>query len=376
MNNKIEGKIELSESPDFEKTHQNLENLIQSLEMNEEEMNLLTGEIHDTFEDVHFELLPSFDEAGDLAIKTEAPMDQATHDDPLMLSFTLSEADSIDLNELMEVAVPLIFRFDGEGDMWIVDHPEETLFRFNRINDHKVVHSFTIPKGSEKYCIGFPGNLILDEEGCLFVLDLVQQTIHKFSGEGEYDNDFQDHLLAASPMISVRDFDLFREERLLVVSDFLRSSVKKISLEGMDMGEVILREGPAPQAFECATGVAALPGGRYFVVDPVKMAVLELDLEGHRIGGFFFNDRSRREMPFCFLMEKSPDRHLFLVDFKSQSLHAYDTNGAIKGVFQVGPNSSTPELSLGFFDFMGQGKLYFLDPRSCRIHCLLYHFEA
>jgi len=369
-------KVELVGSPEFESALASFESLLTSLELSDEEMRLITTVNSDTFDDVHFDLLPSFNEKGDAA--TTPIEGQAGGEDvePLSLPFTLSDQEKIVFDESQEIVKPLLFRFASDGTLWLLDQHEESLFHFYHYSDKDLLSSFTIPKGMEKFCIGYPGGMLIDPENNLYILDVVQQTIHKFSQEGEYDNSFQEQLMGISSFLDLRDFDLIRRERILIVSDYVKGCVRKITLEGRDLGELIVRDISSPQLMESVTGVAASAQSHIFAVDPYRHVVLELDLGGKRVNGFSLEARSSKDLPFCSMMKASPDGALFLMDYASQKLHTYDFFGQLKGVFYAGAGSVNPEVHLGYFNVTQTGKMSFINPKTKHIHFLYYRFDA
>ncbi len=371
MTEKENGEIELIETPDYNQSIVAVENLRRSLNPKDEERASVFAESPDSFEDVHFDLLPSLSELDDIDVVAPYTPPQEK-DDSLSLVFTLSQEDEFTPEPSLGITRALLFRFAPDGSLWLLDNSEESLFRFSHFTDTALSHTFTIPRGTEKFSIGYPGNLLVDGEGNLYILDVIQQVVHKFSSEGEYDTNFQDRLMAETPLSSARDFDILETANLIIVSDYVKGILKKIALDGSGQGEVVLREGPAPQAFETPTGVAILPDGNCFVSDPAKKAVLELDPEGKRIGGFFLDERTQQQASFCSLMQGTPDGSLFLIDFYAQCIHSYKRDGQLWGIFRAGPESPAPDLHLGFFDITQDGKLFFIDPQTSRIHCL--HF--
>ena len=376
MSDKENGKVELVGSPEFESALASFEKLVISLELSDEEMQRITDVNTETFDDVRFDLLPSFNEKGEPAMPSKEEEEREDEIDPLTLPFTLSDQETISFDESQEIRNPLLFRFASDGTLWLLDQHEESLFHFYHYSDRDILSSFTIPKGTEKFCIGFPGGILIDPENNLYILDVIQQTIHKFSQEGEYDNHFQDQLMGLSPFLDIRDFELLRKEKILVVSDYVKGCIRKISLEGRDLGEVIVRDISSPQPVETISGVTALANSHIFIIDPHKQVVLELDFGGKRINGFSLEERSRKELPFCSLMKAGPDDSLFLMDYAAQRIHTYDPFGQLKGVFHAGPGSPNPELYMGYFDVTQTGKLSFINPKTKRIHFLFYRFDT
>jgi hypothetical protein len=367
-------KVELDDCPDFQSVVNAFENFHNSLELSEEELTLISSKTQDTFEDVKFELLPSYEDNEVYESITHKPAIIKSPDDPLSLPFTLREEDEIIFDQNREIVNPILFRFISDGTVWLLDHHEENLFRFCHYKEKELLHSFTIPRGLEKFCIGYPGGLLIDKENNIYILDVEQQGIHKFSSEGEYDSRFQDQLIKQGLRYNIRDFDIMENERLLLISDFVRGSVRKISFEGLDKGEIRFREDTDGFYLECVTGVAALENGRFFVVDPIQKVILEFDLSGNLGEIFPLEPRSQIEIPFCSQMQADKNGFLFLADYATQEIHAYNPLGQLKGVFCTGPQSILPDIRLGYFDVGQEGRLYFLNRLTKYIHCLQYHF--
>lgn len=369
-------KVELVGSPEFESALASFETLLATLELSDEEMQQITSVSSDTFEDVHFDLLPSFNEKGEAAGTPAKGPAGGAEVDPLSLPFTLSDQERIVFDESQEIVKPLLFRFASDGTLWLLDHHEESLFHFYHYSEKDLLSGFTIPKGMEKFCIGYPAGILIDSESNLYILDVVQQTIHKFSQEGEYDSSFQDQLMGISPFLDLRDFDLIRREKILIASDYVKGCIRKITLEGRDLGEVIVRDISSPQLMESVTGVTASANSHIFITDPHRHVVLELDLGGKRINGFSLDERSSRDLPFCSKMKASPDGFLFLMDYASQVIHTYDFFGQLKGMFFAGPGSLNPEIQLGYWNATQTGKMSFINPKTKHIHFLFYRFDA
>ena len=367
-------KVELDDSPDFQSVVDAFENFHNSLELSEEELTLISSKTQDTFEDVKFELLPSYEEKEIYEDMAHKPRIIKSPDDPLSLPFTLREQDEFVFDQNSEIINPILFRFVSDETMWLLDHHEENLFRFCHYKGKELLHSFTIPRGTEKFCIGYPGGILIDQEGNLFILDVEQQSVHKVTSEGEYDSQFQDQFTRQDVRYNTRDFDIMENESILLISDFVRGSVRKFSLEGHYKGELSFREEADGFFLECVTGVAALPNGHFCVVDPIQKVILELDLAGNLVEIFPLEPRSQIEIPFCSQMKADKDGFLFLADYETQEIHAYNPLGQLKGVFCTGPQSILPDIRLGYFDIGQKGRLFFLSGLTRHIHCLQYHF--
>jgi hypothetical protein len=366
-------KMELGDCPDFQSVADEFENFHNSLELSEDELSLISSTTQDSFEDVKFDLLPSYEDKDLHEILVPKPSIMKSSDDPLSLPFTLREEDEIVFDPAQEIVNPILFRFLSDGTLWLLDHHEENFFRFYHFKDKNLLHNFTIPRGSEKFCIGFPGGILVDQENNIYILDVEQQSIHKFSSEGEYDSHFQDQI-RHNLRYNIRDFDIMENERLLLVSDMVRGCVKKISFEGQDKGELSFREETDGFYLECITGVAAMQDGRLYVVDPIQKVILEFDLEG-KLGEILpLEPRSQVEIPFCSQMQANKNGYLFLADYETQEIHTYNLLGQLKGVFCTGPHSILPDIRFGYFDVGQEGRLYFLNRLNRRIHCLQYHF--
>ena len=373
MTQKKETKVELEESQDFESLIKELGDLRDSMKLTDQEKELISSKEQEDFKDVQFELLPSYDEAGNVLEPSGSPLVTREEQDSLSLPFTFSEDTEISFDPLHEIARPVVFLFAPEETLWLVDHNEENIFRFLHFSGKELLHSFSVPQGAEKYCIGYPGNILADDQGDIYILDVVQHTIHKFSDEGEYDNDFQDQLLSARPLQGVRDFDIIFDEGLLLVSEYVKPAIRKFSLDGTEKGEILLCEGPLPQAFETVTGLATSRDGHCFVIDPAKCEILELSMEGKRVGGFFLEKRAREEIPFCAILKMNLEDILFLVDFDTQLIHTYNREGMLKGVFSAGIEAAGSQLRLGYFDISKRNLLFFINPLSSTIQCLRYN---
>ncbi|MBN1902710.1 hypothetical protein JW926_15395 [Candidatus Sumerlaeota bacterium] len=374
MADNLNEKQGLDDCTDVQAVVSAFENFHNSLELSEDDLSILSSKTQESFEDVKFDLLPSFEDKEVFDdISGESDIIKST-DDPLTLPFTLSEEDEINFDQNPEIVNPILFRILPDESLWLLDHHEETLFRFYHYKGKELIHSFTIPRGTEKFCIGYPGGILIDEENNIYALDVEQQTVHKFSGEGEYDTNFHDQLSRQNVLGNSRDFDIIENERLLLISDFVRGSVRKISLDGRDNGELRFREETSGFSLECVTGVASGKNNRFYVIDPIQKVIVDFDLEGNLGDVLPMEPRSQMEMPFCSQLQMDKNGYLFLVDYETQEIHAYNALGQLKGVFCTGPRSILPDIRLGFFDVPREGRLYFLNRLTRHIHCLQYHF--
>lgn len=367
-------KVELDDCPDFQSVVDAFEDFHNSLELSEEELTFISSKTPDNFEDVKFELLPSYEEKEVYEDMAHKPRIIKSLDDPFSLPFTLREQDEVIFDQNQEIVNPILFRFVSDETMWLLDHHEENLFRFCHYKGKELLHSFTIPRGSEKFCIGYPGGILIDRENNLFILDVEQQSVHKFSSEGEYDSHFQDQFVRQDIRYNLRDFDIMEDEGILLISDFVRCSVRKVSLEGYDKGEIQFQEEADGFYLDCVTGVAALGNGHFSVIDPIQKLILEFDLAGNLSEIFPLEPRSQIEIPFCSQMQANKDSFLFLADYETQEIHAYNPLGQLKGVFCTGPQSILPDIHLGYFDVGQKERLFFLNRLTKHIHCLQYHF--
>jgi len=374
MQNKDQEKVELDGCPDFDQVIESLENLYNSLDLSDEEMDQISCDTHETFEDVKFELLPSFDENGMPVTLTRNAPDEKSKDNPYTLAFTLSEKDIISFHRIQEVINPILFRFALDGSLWLVEHHEESFFRFSHYSEEEILASFTIPKGSEKFCIGYPGGIIIDRNNNLYILDVIQQTVHKFSSEGEYDSAFQDLLSSFDSFSDLRDFDIAEEEQQLLLTDFVKGSVIKISLQGGQVAEILLREGESSLRLKNVTGIAAMPDGQYFVVDPFEKRIMKISNKDVRLEVYPMAQDQGYNLPFCSQIYAHIAGFIFLVDLESQIMHLYNLSGALKGIFHAGPQSLTPEICFGCLDVSKEGKVFFINRLTGNVHCLHYHF--
>jgi hypothetical protein len=373
MSDHSENSVKLTDCSDFETVLSSVRELQSTLNLTEDELNIVSREDYESFDDVKFDLIPSFDNESEGLIITPSNEKCIQADEKLKDAFVLNEDGIIQLDIDLEIIDPLVFRFGQNDDYWIMDHPEDSLFRFTLLSGEKKINSFTIPRGTEKFCIGFPGNIIIDSKNNIYILDVIQQTVHKFSADGEYDSNFQDQILAASPLLGVRDFEIMESENIMLISDYIRGEIIKFDLTGTEKDAFVLNEGPAPQAFETVTGIAASSeNDHFFIIDPSKNGILELDLNGNRIGGFFLDEITQAQLPFCAIMQIGPSSTIFLADFDSQCFHTYDFNGSLKGVLNINQDKFQSKISFDFFDIRKDGKLYLLDPvRKC-LHCFQY----
>lgn len=361
-----EKTVELETNPDWEQTLSDLREFKESLHLTEEENAILLQEHGSTFEDVQFSLLPSYEEDEDE--RRESDIVSLDGDLPL-LEFTIIEEREISLNNGHDVIRPIIFRFAEGNHFWLVDQPDDSIFRFSHFDGEAVINSFTVPRGGEQFCIGYPGNILLDPKGAIYVLDVVQQSLHKFSSPGEYDSNFQDQIMASSPMLSVRDFDIEPSANLLIVSDYLRGSLMKFTLEGREMGEEKMDSSAIPGPIAMPTGVAILPDKRHFAVLPIRQTLVEFAPDG-KISGICKLQKSEHCRLFFTHMQSGPGGSLFLADFHSQCIYAYNEKGNWLGHLCVGPQSAAPEIQIGFFNVRPDGRINILDPVSMKIHCL------
>jgi hypothetical protein len=377
MAEKDEKIPELGKCPDFEQVLTSVRDFVNSLRLSDEEKNLFMEEKIESFEDVKFTLVPSFTESDKERTKTyEASADTKVEHGSQLLVFRLNEKTEIPLIQIYDVVHPLLFRFGSGERFWIVDQPEESHFRFCHFEGKFLIRSFSALKGSEHCCIGYPANMILDKKGCLYILDGLLQTVHKFSAEGVCDTNFEDRMMTASPLLSVQDFDLSEYSNTLYVTDYVKGSLRKFSLDGKELGEVVIGGDKGEESIETPTGVAAIPDGRHFVIDPVRRLMVEIDFS-EKVGKRFHLDKvAGRKEVFFTIMQSGPSETLFLADFFMQCICIYDLGGQFLGQINTGAGTELPDISLGFFDVRSDGRVFILDPHSLKIHCLEHRFDT
>ncbi|HPB31422.1 MAG TPA: hypothetical protein PLB62_08210 [Candidatus Sumerlaeota bacterium] len=366
-------KIELNDFPDYDRVLQANRDLRDSLMLNDDEMEMIAGENPETFDDVSFDLIPSFDDASAPDKSPDSHQEAAENkDDPLNLAFTLREKDEMPLPRMSDMTRPILFRLSPDGDLWIVDQPDESLFRFACIREGRVPTGFTVPRGMEEFSVGFPGALIVGKSGDLYILDVLQQTIHKFSAGGQYDRNFHDQIMAASPLMSIRSFALDESRSILAVTDFLRGTLKLFLPDGREQKEIPLRNDEQGQLESTPTAVAIAPSGSLYVADSPHGILHRLDEAGVVSSVHRLDERALREAPFCVNMFCDAAGFLFLGDLQSQSILACDGTGVLKGVFHTGPDSLTPNISMNCFDVRSDGALLVLDSLRFKIHTLQF----
>ncbi|MCX7001096.1 MAG: hypothetical protein NT106_12505 [Candidatus Sumerlaeota bacterium] len=377
MVEKDEKMPELGKCSDFEQVLTSVRDFVNSLRLSDEEKNLFIKEKIETFEDVKFTLVPSFTESDKERTKSyEAAAETIVQHESRVLVFSLNEKTEIPLKQIYDVECPILFRFGSEERFWIVDQPDESHFRFCHFEGRFLIRSFSTPIGSEHCCIGYPANMILDKKGCLYILDGLLQTVHKFSPEGVCDTNFEDRMMTASPLLSVQDFDLLEYSSTLFVTDYVKGSLRKFSLDGKELGEVVIAGDKGEESIETPTGVAAIPDGRHFVIDPVRRLMVEIDFN-EKVGRRFHlgKDAGRKE-DFFTMMQSGPGGTLFLADFFTQRIRVYDSGGQFLGQINIGAGTELPDVTLGFFDVRSDGRVFILDPHSLKIHCLERRFDT
>ncbi|HOE64514.1 MAG TPA: hypothetical protein PKW18_04395 [Candidatus Sumerlaeota bacterium] len=361
-----EKTIELESNPDWEQTLSDLQELKDSAHLTEEENAILLQEHANTFEDVQFSLLPSYEEGDGEKLQTEPLSPESEFH---LLEFTIAENKEISLKKGIEIINPIVFRFADEKQFWLVDQPDEQIYRFSQFNGQIFINGFTVPRGKEQFCIGYPGNILLDPKGSIYILDVVQQSLHKFSSQGEYDGNFQDQVVASSPLLSVRDFDIKPSSNLLIVSDYLRGSLMKFTLDGREAGEEKIDPSITNGRLAMPTGVAFMPDMRHFALLPINQTLVEFSPEG-KINSVSKIQNSEPCVQFFTHMAAGPGGSLFLADFHSQCIYVYDVKGKRLGHLCVGPDSAAPEIQMRFFNIRHDGRINILDPVSMKIHCL------
>jgi|GEM_PF-584445 len=377
MTEKDEKMSELDKCSDFEQVLTSVRDFVNSLRLSDEEKNVFVKEETELFEDVKFNLVPSFTEADKEKTKTyEAAAETKEEHESRVLVFSLNEKTEIPLKQMYDVERPILFRFGSEERFWIVDEPEESHFRFCHFEGKFLIRKFSVPKGSERCCMGYPINMILDKKGCLYILDGLLQTVHKFSPEGVCDINFEERMMTASPLLSVQDFDLLEYSNALFVTDYAKGALRKFSLDGRELGEVDIAGDKKEALIEMPTGVAALPDGRHFVIDPVHRLMVEFAFN-EKVGRIFnLGKGAGRKKVFFTMMQAGPGGTLFLADFFAQRIRVYDSGGQFLGQINIGAGTDFPDVTLGFFDVRSDGRVFILDPNSLKIHCLERRFDT
>ena len=360
-------RIDLAETEDFDSVLEEISRLRDSLHLSEEDKERLSCESGESFEDVEFHLLPSFDEDSE-AFESEAVENEER--ESLFLEFTVAEQEEISLDFIEGMNLPILFRFTSDGALWLVDAPEDALFRFSHCRDGQVLHSFTIPRGREQFCIGFPGGVSTDAENNIYILDVAQQSVHKCSPEGEYDNNFQDRFMAASPLFDVRDMHLDEEAGLIYVTDYVRGSLKIFMLNGKEQDEIRIMEAGGPPWIQNVTGVASDMQGRIFIADPTIYGVAVLERSGDWVKGMMLEQMRGKGMPFISMLECGPDGSLFFADVESGEFLMYDSEGALKGAFSSRAAGTGGDFHLNYINVTSDRKIYILDRPAGKIRCL------
>lgn len=356
-------KVELEPSPNFDKLFGKTRDLYASLQLSEEEYSKLSEEDTETFQDIEFDLLPSFTgENSENAVLMDEPSEEKRDD--LYAAFTLNEESEITLNDIQDFRDPFLISISDDGSIWLADQPEENLFRFSHFGGRALIHSFTVPGGMEEFSIGRPVDIICDKNDNFYVMDGIQQVIHKFSMDGQYDTIFRDQIMAGSPMMAVRDLTVDNKENMLLVTDFLKRKISRYQQDGKERESIDFSTGKYAVS---QPGSLCLKDAQLYVLDPVFKNISFLDEQGQETKAL---SPTLDKDIFCIRMKLHPSNNLILLDLYRQSVYALNMEGTLQGLFQAGPGTPAPDIRISWMDIDPDGTICILDSSAGKIICL------
>jgi DNA-binding beta-propeller fold protein YncE len=203
-----------------------------------------------------------------------------------------------------------------------------------------------------------PGDLAVNSQGDVFVLDPLADAVLHFSGDGQFVNRLREGLQLFRP----RGIGVGGADRLYI-ADTGGSRVVVSSATG----EVLAAWGGAgagPGQFGQPTDVAVGPNGDVYVVEPFNRRVQRLDADGAYLGEWPILAANTYDSPHLAV---SAADVLYLTSPEEHQVLAYDLAGRFLG--QLGEQGDGPGQFLKPVAIAvdAQGRLYVADPLQGRV---------
>jgi len=203
-----------------------------------------------------------------------------------------------------------------------------------------------------------PGDLVVDSQGDVFVLDPPADSVLRFTGDGQ----FASRLREALRLFRPRGIGIDRFDRLYV-ADTGGSRVVVASANG-ELLAAWGGVGAGPGQFNQPTDVAVAPDGQVYVADTFNRRVQRLDADGAYLGEWPILTANTYDSPHLAV---SPADVLYLTSPEEHQVLAYDLAGRF--LDQVGERGEGPGQFLKPVAIAvdGRGRLYVADPLLGRV---------
>jgi DNA-binding beta-propeller fold protein YncE len=203
-----------------------------------------------------------------------------------------------------------------------------------------------------------PGDLVVDSQGNVFVLDPPTDSVVRFTSDGQFVARFRDALRLFRP----RGMGIDRHDRLYI-ADTGGSRVVVVSTDGQMLaswGGV----GQGPGQFNQPTDVAVGPDGQVYVADTFNQRVQWLDADGAYLGEWPILQANTYDSPHLAV---SPTNVLYLTSPEESQVLAYDLAGRFLGQFGGRGSELGRFLKPVAVAVDDQGRLYVADPLQGRV---------
>jgi sugar lactone lactonase YvrE len=203
-----------------------------------------------------------------------------------------------------------------------------------------------------------PGDLVVDSQGDVFVLDPPADSVVRFTADGQLVARYRGELGLFRP----RGIGIDRFDRLYI-ADTGSSRVVIMSRDG-DLLAVWGGSGTGPGQFDQPTDVAVGGEGQVYVVDTFNQRIQWLDADGAYLGEWPIRPANTYDSPH---LAASPANVLYVTSPEEHQVLAYDLTGRLLGQFGGEGSSPGQFLKPVATAVDAAGRLYVTDPLQGRV---------